>query len=153
MKYFVYSNKTDVKNPNMRDRALYFVPENDLRDWASKFDPSIMEFCGVEISAESREEAQQTFLNPIETDGFDRMQAVEEPLLTRVPREQFGEKRKKLAKATTDLMVQRLATLWTQIDEMFRAMAQLYVLYHDGMIEEQAYTRLKKHWLKKYSEM
>jgi len=153
MKFFVYANKSDVKNTSVQDgRAIYFVPELKMRDWASRFDPGVMEFCGVSIEAEDKMEAKEAFLAPLDCGGLDKMFAEQEPLLTR-HRSQRHESKEKVGDATMDLMVTRLAGLWLQIDEMLRAVAQLYVLKHNDLTEQEAYAKLKKEWLERYEKM
>jgi hypothetical protein len=153
MKFFVYANKADVKDSNVKDRAIYFVPEKDMRDWASKFNPGIMEYCGVSIEAEHKDEARKTFVYPLDNDGLDKMLAEQEPLLTRECSRRFQESRERVSKATMNLMVNRMASLWEQIDDMLRAMAQLHALKHGDINEDLAYQIMKKEWLKRYNDL
>jgi len=153
MKFFVYANKSNVKDPKIRQRALYFVPENKMRDWANKFEPGVMEYCGISIEAEDRDEAKTIFLDPFGSEGFDQMISEDEPLLTKHKTRRFRESEQAIAKATMELMIARLASLWAQVDDMLRALAHCYVLEHNDMTEEEAYQRLKKEWLSKYNEL
>ena len=144
MKYYVYANKTNVKDPSITSRALFFVPQEDLRIWASKYDAIHMEYCGVSVEAADATEAKNIFLTPV----IDKILVEQEPLVTRY----LSQKVDDLSAATTNLMAERLATLWMQIDQVFHAIAKLHVLQNQNITEEQAYATLKKKWLDRYRE-
>jgi 1,2-phenylacetyl-CoA epoxidase catalytic subunit len=61
--------------------------------------------------------------------------------------------KQQISAVTMEMMVKRLAKLWMQIDDMLRAMADVYVMHNKDMTKEEAYVNLKQRWLKRYLDM
>jgi hypothetical protein len=69
----------------------------------------------------------------------------EEPAVTKI-----ASKKMEIGEATMDIMILRVAKLWLQLDDMIRAMADIYAFHNKDVTKEEAYVRLKKRLLTKY---
>lgn len=144
MKYYVYQSKRTQKNEKTYE--LYFVAQNALTRWGAIYKPELVEYTGVCVKASSKDEARNIYLDPTALLGEkDVVFSEDEPAVTKVI-----SAKKRIGEVSMDLLVQRLAHLWMQIDDMLRAMAEVYCLHNKDMSKEEAYKNLKTKWLKKY---
>lgn len=141
MKFYVY--KTKVTEHGYQ---LYFIGPRQLTRWSAVYNPEVMEFVGVSLNAASEEEARNIYLDPVRC--IEHVMTDEEPAVTKIAATKHA-----ISEVTMDMMIKRLAKLWMQIDDMLKAMADVYVLHNKDMTKEQAYVDLKKRWLKRYLDM
>lgn len=141
MKFYVYQNKRVDRNDDTS--GIFFIAESILSVWGATFDPDKLEYTGISINAKNSDEASKIYLDPALCLEHARSDA--EPNITKI-----AAAKKRLGDVSMELLIQRLAKLWLQIDDMLRAMADVYVLHNKDMTKEQAYKDLKERWLKKY---
>jgi hypothetical protein len=142
MKFYVYKTKPDTEY----GYQLYFVAESKLLKWASLYNPDVMEYVGVSLNASSEEGAKAIYLDTAKC--IDQVMTDEEPAVTKVV-----AMKQKIGNVSMDIMVQRLAKLWLQVDEMLRAMAAIHIITNKDQSKEEAYIKLKQSWLKRYLDM
>ena len=140
-KFYVYKTKGAEKG-----YQLYFIGQHQLTRWSAIYNPEVMEFVGVSLNAASEEEARDIYLDPARC--IESVMSDEEPAVTKI-----ATTKHVISEVTMDMMVKRLAKLWMQIDDMLKAMADVYVLHNKDMTKEQAYISLKQRWLKRYLDM
>lgn len=141
-KFYVYKTKP---NPEY-GYQLYFIGQHQLTRWSAIYNPDIMEYVGVSLNASSEKEARNIYLD--NTKCIEHVMTDEEPVQTKIV-----STKKQISEVTMEIMVKRLAKVWMQIDDMLRAMADVYVLHNKDMTKEQAYVNLKQRWLKRYLDM
>lgn len=142
MKFYVYKTKPNPEH----GYQLYFIGQHQLTRWSAIYNPEVMEFVGVSLNATSEEDARHIYLDNALC--IEHVMTDEEPVVTKI-----ATTKQKISEVTMDVMVKRLAKLWIQIDDMLRAMADVYVLHNKDMTKEQAYIDLKQRWLKRYLDM
>lgn len=141
MKYYIYQNKRADRN--LDTDGLFFIAESILSVWGANYDPEKVEYTGVSVNAKSQEEASKYYMDPALC--LDHVRSDAEPNITKI-----ATAKKRIGEISMELLIQRLASLWMQIDEMLRAMADVYVLHNKDMTKEEAYKNIKERWLKKY---